>query len=128
MNSISTQTVGIKRDYKSAFEYISNPLNQKEWAINFIKEIRATEDGFVAKTAFGETAIQFNSSIDTGIIDIIMGEGEKPIPTRLIKNGDCCEYIFTLSKPAAMPEKIWLTQGIPGLVEELETLKSILEK
>jgi len=128
MNSITTETVSIERDYKSAFEYISNPLNQKEWAINFIKDIRETDNGIVATTPFGETPVRFESDFETGVIDILMGEGKHPTPTRLIRNGACCEYIFTLRKPANMPEEIWQTQGIPGLVEELETLKSILKK
>lgn len=128
MNSLSTQTISIKKDYESAFEYISNPLNQKEWAINFIKDIKSTAEGFMAQTPFGKTPIKFSSDIDTGIIDIFMGEGKNPTPTRLVKNGVYCEYIFTLRKPTNMPELIWQTEGIPSLVEELEMLKSILEK
>jgi len=128
MNSITTQTISIERDYKSAFEYISNPLNQKEWAVNFIKDIKTSVGGFIAQTPFGETPISFNVDIDTGVIDIIMGEGNNPTPTRLVKNGAGCEYIFTLRKPTNMPEEAWQAEGIPGLIEELEVLKSILEK
>ncbi|MCI4671823.1 MAG: hypothetical protein MRZ79_27015 [Bacteroidia bacterium] len=127
MNNISTQSISIKRDYESAFNYISDPLNQKEWAINFIQEIRSTEEGLFALTPFGETPIRMKSDIDTGLIDILMGDGKNPTPTRLIKNGEGCEYIFSLRKPVNMPEQIWQAEGIPGLIEELETLKSILE-
>ena len=128
MNSITTQTISIRKDYESVFDYISNPLNQKEWAINFIEDVKTTDSGFIAQTPFGETPIKFRSDVTTGIIDIFMGAGKHPTPTRLVKNGGGCEYIFTLRKPANMLEEAWQKEGIPGLVEELEMLKSILEK
>lgn len=128
MNSITTQTISIKKDYKTAFEYISNPLNQKEWAVNFIKDVKSTKHGFIAQTPFGETSMAFKSDMETGTIDILMGEGKLATPTRLVKNGLHCEYIFTLRKPVNMPEEVWQKQGIPGLVEELKMLKSILEQ
>lgn len=128
MNSITTQTVSIEKDYNSAFHYISNPMNQKEWAVNFIKDISKVDDKFIAVTPFGEVPLRFDSDEKTGVIDIVMGENGIPTPTRLVKNGDSCEYIFTLRKPQNMPEEVWQNVGIPGLLEELETLKSILEK
>lgn len=126
MRSVTTQTVSIKAEFEKAFEYIANPLNQKEWAINFIKDIKETDAGFMALTPFGKTPLRFQSNKETGVIDIYMGD-TIPTRTRLIKNEEGCEYLFTLLKPKEMPEIAWKNQGIPGLVEELETLKSILE-
>lgn len=127
LRNVTTQTISINADYNKAFDYISNPINQKEWAINFIKDIKETDKGFMAKTPFGETPLAFHTDKQTGVIDIVLGEGE-PIRTRLIKNQQGCEYLFTLFQPQEMPDIAWDNEGVPGLIEELETLKIILEK
>lgn len=126
MRKVTTQTISINAEYDLAFDYISNPLAQKEWAINFMKDVKKTDDGFIAVTSFGEMSLKFRTDKQTGIIDIILGGGE-PIPTRLIKNGSGCEYMFTLFQPKGMPDIAWEQEGIPGMAEELKELKSILE-
>ena len=126
MRKVTTQTISISAEYETAFDYISNPLTQKEWAINFMKDVKKTDDGFIAVTPFGEMPLKFRTDQSTGIIDIILGDGE-PIPTRLIKNDLGCEYMFTLFQPNGMPDLAWKQQGIPGLITELKELKSILE-
>ncbi len=126
MRKVTTQTISINAEYDKAFNYISNPLTQKEWAINFMKDVKKTENGFIAVTPFGEMPLKFRTDKQTGTIDIILGGG-KPIPTRLIKNESGCEYIFTLFQSKGMPDIAWKKEGILGLVEELKELKSILE-
>ena len=126
MRKVTTQTVSINAKYDEAFNYISNPLTQKEWAINFMKDVKETDHGFIAVTPFGEMSIELRTDKKTGIIDIILGGGE-PIRTRLIKNENKCEYLFTLFQPNEMPDNAWEKDAIPGLAEELKVLKSILE-
>lgn len=126
MRKVTTQAISINAEYDLAFDYISNPLTQKEWAINFMKDVKKTDGGFIAVTPFGEMPLKFRTDKQTGIIDIILGGGE-PIPTRLIKNGNGCEYMFTLFQPNGMPDIAWEQEGIPGMAEELKELKSILE-
>ncbi|KAA1245048.1 hypothetical protein [Aquimarina sp. RZ0] len=127
MRKSTTQTISISVQYDMVFEYISNPLTQKEWAINFIKDVKKVDNSFIAITPFGEIPLAFKSDKEMGIIDIILGGGE-PIPTRLIKNNGGCEYVFTLFQPKEMPDSVWENEGIPGLIEELKALKSILER
>ena len=62
--------------------------------------------GFIAVTPFGEMPLEFRTEKRTGTIDIILGGGE-PIPTRLIKNENGCEYMFTLFQPKEMPDIAW---------------------
>ncbi|PCJ64917.1 MAG: hypothetical protein COA58_11640 [Bacteroidetes bacterium] len=127
MKKATTQTISINAEYQKVFNYISNPLTQKEWAINFMKDVKETDNGFIAITPFGEMPLELRANEQTGTIDIILGDG-KPIPTRLIKNQNGCEYIFTLFQPTGMPDTAWEREGIPGLTEELKELKSILEQ
>ncbi len=63
----------------------------------------------------------------TGNIDLFFGNVPHPIPTRILRNGNGATYLFTLFQPEGMPDTIW-QQGITGLIEELQTLKTILEK
>jgi hypothetical protein len=127
MRKVTTQTISINAEYNKAFDYISNPLTQKEWAIKFIKDVKETDNGFIAVTTFGEMPLAFRTDERTGIIDIILGSGE-PIPTRLIKNENGCEYLFTLFQPRGMPDFAWEKEAISDLTSELKELKSILEK
>jgi len=106
MRKVTTQTISINAEYDKAFNYISNPLTQKEWAINFMKDVKKVENGFIAVTPFGEMPLEFRTEKRTGTIDIILGGGE-PIPTRLIKNENGCEYMFTLFQPKEMPDIAW---------------------
>jgi len=126
MRKVSTQTISISAAYEPAFEYLSNPLKQKEWAVNFMKDVTETAGGFRALTPFGEMPLEFRCDREYGVINIILGGGEA-IPTRLIKNEEGCVYQFTLFQPIEMPDHVWEEQGIKGLQEELVVLKSILE-
>lgn len=124
--SFTTQTVAIEAEYNKAFDYISNPLKQCEWAINFMKEVRQSEAGFIALTPAGEVPFVMETDKATGVIDWVLG-GEERIHTRLLRNGTGCAYQFTLFQPFDLPDAAWEQQGIPGLQEELATLKSKLE-
>ena len=126
LRQVTTQTISIHTNYNKAFDYLANPLNQKEWAINFIQDIKQTAHGFLAITPLGETPVQFITNKQAGIIDMQLGNAD-PINTRLIKNQHGCEYVFTLFQPQGMPDHVWQNEGIPSLQEELKVLKSILE-
>lgn len=127
MRNATTQTISINAPYDKAFDYLANPLTQKEWAINFMKDVQKTDNGFIAVTPFGEMELELDTDKQTGIINIILNRGE-PIATRLIKNEEGCEFLFTLFQPNEMPDAAWKKETVPGLMEELEQLKSILER
>ncbi len=127
MRNITTQSISINANYDKVFTYLIDPLNQTEWAINFIKEVKIEDGTYYATTPFGTIPFSIDSDYRTGTIDLIFGDGE-PVPTRLIKNDDGCEYLFSLKQPVDMPDIAWEQEGIPGLVEELNQLKSLMEK
>lgn len=120
-----TQSVSLEVPYDTAFAYISNPRNQPKWAINFVKEVKETDQGLIMVTPMGEVPFRFESDSQSGVIDIVMGGGA-PLPTRLVRNGDGCEFMFTLFRPEGMPEEAWQGQAA-GLAEELGILKLNLE-
>lgn len=128
LKNTTTQFVSINASYDKVFDYLKNPLLYKDWSINFIKDVIVENNETFAITPMGKTKFWVKGDKSTGNIDIFMGAGRHPTPTRLLPNGDGVTYLFTLFQPDGMPDIIWNEQGIPSLVEELETLKNIMEK
>ena len=126
MKTVSTQTISIEASYEKSFNYLSDPLNQKEWATFFIKDVQKQGNTFIAETPMGIVPIRVEGNIDTGVLDIYLGDGE-PTKSRLLKNENGCEYLFTIMKPHDMPDAAWENEGLPGLATELNNLKQILE-
>ncbi len=127
VRNIITFSVSISSPYDKAWDYLTNPLNQKEWAIHFVSEIELKDNMYWATLPFGTLPLRLETDKESGVIDMILGDGE-PIRTRLVPNGpDACMYIFTLPQPPNMPDEVWETVGVPNMEEELNVLKSILE-
>jgi len=127
IRNVVTFSIVFNCQYDKAFDYLIDPINQKEWAIHFVKEVEQVEDQTIVTLLFGKMPIKILSDKVSGVIDIYMGDG-KPTRTRLISIEDnLCIYNFTLAQPKNMPDTLWDKQGIPNMEEELAILKSILE-
>ena len=120
-----TVTTGIETPYEKAFAYISNPRNQPAWAVNFVKEVKGTDDELVMVTPIGDLPFEFRTDPALGSVDIVF-KGGGAIPTRVVPNGKGSEFIFTLFRPDGTPDDAWARQ-LEGLKEELSILKTTLE-
>jgi hypothetical protein len=127
LRSIVTLSVTINCSYDTAFEYLSKPLNQKEWAIHFFQDIEEIDGKIMATLPFGKLSMEIKSDYETGILDIYLGD-EKPTRTRLINIEEGLNmYNFTLAQPTGMPNEVWNNKALIDMQDELNTLKSILE-
>lgn len=127
LRTVVTVSVTINCTYDNAFEYLSIPINQKEWAIHFFQDIEEIDGAYIATLPFGKLPIDIKSDYKTGVLDIYLGDNN-PIPTRLIQiEEDISVYNFTLTQPKNMPDEVWNNVALPNMREELDTLKSILE-
>ncbi|MGK0448147.1 MAG: hypothetical protein ACJA2M_001931 [Polaribacter sp.] len=127
LRSIVTLSVTINCSYDTAFEYLSKPLNQKEWAIHFFQDIEEIDGKIMATLPFGKLSMEIKSDYETGILDIYLGDG-KPTRTRLINIEEGLNmYNFTLAQPTGMPNEVWNNKALIDMQDELNTLKSILE-
>ncbi len=127
LRNIVTLSVTINCSYDTAFEYLSKPINQKEWAIHFFQDIEEIDGKIIATLPFGKLPMEIKSDYETGILDIYLGDG-KPIRTRLINIEDNINiYNFTLAQPQGMPDEVWKNKALPDMEDELNNLKSILE-
>ncbi|MEM7370344.1 MAG: hypothetical protein AAF587_17175 [Bacteroidota bacterium] len=123
----TTQNIHIRSSYDKVFDYLQQPVNQREWAIHFVKDVKEGPDGYIAVLPFGELPLKMHSDKTTGILDMELGQSR--IPTRLISKGpNECLYIFTLFRPEGISDMEWLQVAIPNLREELFSLKQILER
>ncbi len=127
IRNVITLSISFTADYYKSFDYLADPMNQKEWAIHFVLDMETTEEGHLATLPFGKVPFSIQSDRKTGVLDLYIGEG-RPIRTRLIEIDEgFCTYIFTLPQPKEMPDVVWENEGLPNLKEEMELLKLILE-
>ena len=128
LKNIVTLSVIINCPYDTAFDYLSNPLNQKEWAVHFFQNIEEIDGQIIATLPFGKLPMEIKSNAQSGTLDIHLGDG-KPTRTRLINiDKDVNIYNFTLVQPIGMPDEVWTNQALPNMEDELNRLKVILEK
>lgn len=128
LRNYTVQHVHINCPFDLAWDYLKEPMNQKEWGIHFYKDVKKVGNEYIATIPFGEVTFKLEANEITGSIDLHFGDGEA-VPSRLIKSSErSCLYVFILFQPKAMPDAAWEQQGIPNMVEELQLLKSILEK
>lgn len=128
LRSVETLSVTIDCSYKTAFEYLSTPINQKDWAIHFFQNIEEIDGKVIATLPFGKLPMEIKSDAETGVLDIYLGNS-KPIRTRLIHiEGNMNVYNFTLAQPNGMPDAVWKTEALPNMQDELNILKSILDR
>ncbi|WP_430906620.1 hypothetical protein [Maribacter sp. 2-571] len=128
LRNIITLSVTLHCPYDRAFEYLATPINQKEWAIHFFRDIEEIDGKTIAVLPFGKLPMHIKSDYKTGILDIHLGEG-KPIHTRLIEiDSNTNVYNFTLARPKGMPDDVWKNKALPDMQDELNILKRILEE
>ena len=127
LRDIVTLSVKINCSYDTAFEYLSKPLNQKEWAIHFFQDIEEIDGKTIATLPFGKLPMEIKSDYETGILDIYLGEG-KPTHTRLINIEERLNiYNFTLAQPKGISGEVWNNKALVDMQDELNALKLILE-
>ena len=128
VRNVVTLSITFAADYNKAFDYLADPLNQKEWAVHFVLDVERTSNGYMATLPFAKLPFRIDSNQSSGVLDIYLGGG-KPTRTRLIEiDKGLCTYNFTLAQPKEMDDDVWEKEGLPNMKEELEILKSELEK
>ena len=124
----TVENVFINCSFDLAWDFLIDPINQKEWAIHFYKGVQKVGDQYIASLPFGDVPLRIGNDKETGSIDLFLGDGG-PVHSKLIKGSDnSCLYIFILFQPQQMPDIAWEQEGVSNLKKELQLLKTILEK
>ena len=125
----NTQSVTIRRDPVTVFEYVAGPLNLPQWATEFCQDVRPHGDDWLVTTTEGDVPVAFRTDPEAGVVDFVL----RPAPgvevvaaSRVLPNGDGAEYVFTQFQAPGMPDEAFDGQ-VAALRRELDQLKDLLE-
>jgi hypothetical protein len=125
-----TITVRIDRPFDKVYEFLVDPANWNQWAFGLGRNIRRSQDGWMADSDGGVASVQFTPRNSLGVVDhtVIRPSGKSVyVPMRLIANGSGCELLFTLFREPSMSDAQFASAA--GFVErDLNGLKRLLEK
>jgi hypothetical protein len=125
-----TMTVRIDRPFDKVYEFLVDPANWNKWAFGLGRNIRRSQDGWMADSDGGVATVQFTPRNSFGIVDhtVIRPSGQSVyVPMRLIANGSGCELLFTLFREPSMSDAQFASAA--RFVEgDLNGLKRLLDK
>jgi hypothetical protein len=125
-----TVAVRIDRPFDKVYEFLVDPANWNQWAFGLGRNVRRSQDGWIADSGGGVARVQFTARNSFGVVDhtVVRPSGQRVyIPMRLIANGSGCELLFTLFREPNMSGAQFASDA--GFVErDLNGLKTLLEK
>ena len=125
-----TITVRIDRPFDEVYEFLVDPANWNQWAFGLGRNIRRSQDGWMADSDGGVATVQFTPRNSFGVVDhtVIRPTGRRVyVPMRLIANGSGSELLFTLFREPNMADAQFASDA--GFVQrDLDGLKRLLEK
>jgi hypothetical protein len=123
-------TVRIERPFDKVYEFLVEPANWNQWAFGLSRNIRRSQDGWIAESDGGVASVQFTARNSFGVVDhtVIRASGQRVyVPMRLLVNGSGCKLLFTLFREAGMSDAQFASDA--GFVErDLNGLKRLPEK
>ncbi len=124
-----TRTVTIDAAPEDVLAFVADPANLPRWAIGFAKDVRHQPEGWVVSTAQGDIAISIEADARCGTVDFRMEMApglEVTAYSRVVPNGDGCEYTFTQFQQSGVPDEMF-EQLVSAVRHELVTLKALME-
>src|SRR5262249_44739591 len=104
--------------------------NWNQWAFGLGKNVRRSQDGWIADSAGGIVRVQFTPRNSFGVVDhtVIRASGQSVyVPMRLIANGRGCELLFTLFREPGMSDAQFASDA-EFVQRDLDGLKRLLEE
>jgi hypothetical protein len=122
--------VRINRPFDKVYEFLVDPANWNQWAFGLGKNIRRSQDGWIADSGSGVAKVQFTPQNSFGIVDhtVIRPSGQRVyVPMRLITNNRGCELIFTLFREPGISDARFASDS-EFVQRDLNGLKTLLEQ
>jgi len=123
-----TVTVVIPTSKSAVFNYIADPANMPEWAIEFCQAIKKENGIYKAVTPMGEMIINIESNEATGVIDVFAstdGKSDFPLATRVLNLPDGqVAYTATFFQESGVPDEVY-RQQLGSLRKEMDNMKSL---
>ena len=125
-----TITVRIDRPFDKVYEFLVDPANWNQWASGLGKNIRRSQDGWIADSVGGVARIQFTARNSFGVLDhtVLRASGQRVyVPMRLLENGSGCELLFTLFREPSISDAQFASDAA-FVEQDLNGVKRLLEK
>ena len=125
-----TITVRIDRRFDKAYEFLVDPANWNQWAFGLGKNIRRSQEGWIADSDGGVARVQFTPRNNFGVVDhtVIRLSGQRVyVPMRLLENGSGCELLFTLFREPSISDAQFASDAA-FVEQDLNGVKRLLEK
>jgi len=125
-----TITVRIDRSFDKVYEFLVDPANWNQWAFGLGRNIRRSQDVWIADSDGGVARVQFTPQNSFGVVGhtVIRPSGHRVyVPMRLIANSSGCELLFTLFREPNMSDAQFASDA-RFVQRDLNGLKSLLEK
>jgi len=125
-----TITVRIDRPFDKVYEFLVDPANWNQWAFGLGRNIRHSQDGWIADLDGGVASVQFTPRNSFGVVDhtVIRASDQRVyVPMQLIGNGSGCQLLFTLFLEPSMSDA-QLASDAGSVQRDLNGLKRLLEK
>lgn len=123
-----TITVVISAPTSAVFNFIADPFNMPEWAIEFCQGLTEAEGIYTALTPMGEMIVNIKSDKHTGVIDMYAspdGKGDFPLATRVLPLPDGqTAYTATFFHEPGIPEAAY-QQQLGSLRKEMAHMQSL---
>jgi hypothetical protein len=122
-------SVWIDRPAAEVYAYASDPANLPKWAPGLGSSVEHVDGRWVVDTPTGRAAFAFVPRNEYGLLDhnVTLPSGEIIYnPMRVIKDGSCCEVVFTLRRLPGMSGEDF-ARDADAVAADLARLKRLLE-
>ncbi|QND51984.1 SRPBCC family protein [Phyllobacterium sp. 628] len=124
-----TLQISVNREWRSAYDYASNPENVPKWASGLASGLQKSGNEWLADGPAGKLRIRFAPRNDYGVLDhwVITETGEEVyVPLRVVANDAGCEISFTLFRMPDMNEAKF-AEDAAWVMRDLNALRAVLE-
>ncbi|RKQ93263.1 polyketide cyclase/dehydrase/lipid transport protein [Solirubrobacter pauli] len=127
-NRSVTRSVSIRATPEAVLDLVGDAQALPRWAPGFARSVRAAGEHWAVETSAGEALVDVRVSREHGTVDIVSVEQPtRGVFTRVLANGEGCEYLFTQFFPASAGEADVRAQ-VEVVDGELETVRRLAER
>jgi hypothetical protein len=90
------------------YEFLVDPANWNQWAVGLGRNIRRSQDGWIADSEGGVARVQFTAQNSFGVVDyiVIRASGQRVyVPMRLLRNAAGASYCLLCFASPACPTR-----------------------
>ena len=123
-NRSETRQISIQATPDQVLDVVGDARALPRWAPNFATTVEPAGDHWIVN---GELHIDLRVDRERGTADIVrVADPRTGAYSRVVPNGDGCEYLFTLFFPAGTDETA-VTRQMEVVEEELRTIRGLCE-